>query len=748
MTTPNPGRRPASNEGGAWRAVQAAVIVFVIADALLNVWLWHQPVDLVLSAVSAGAVILTLFHPIPGVLLTLVPLISDILTGRDYGATPLLVVTIVVAARAHPRVAFVALTALAGIRAGHVWWSSGSSESYFLATLFLAALGGGLVLRWLLRHRIQSSQELTLLGERVRAVRQEERDSLARELSAILAGDLRATGDLLERAQVTGAGTTSLAEVDARARASLSRLRRLVSTLRGTPSEHRDAPSDLVSALEEVEDHLVGHGWTVEIDVPDPVTLPRTTHVDALLRILREATDRLGDDGRTRIVHLRLAAAGDEVVVGVGLREVDGVTQWLVEESVAESGHTSPAPADAPRRPFLTRVSLNAARLTLVMPATAAAGTWLVGVTLDWGGDLAVVMSDLVMVAAFLGLAVAAVSPGAAVVVLGSATLACVTLLTPSPGFSPLNLVGVFLVAVVAAAWPRAVAAVAVASALAVAWWHRDGGDPVSAAASVILLALGVAVGFGVRYFVRVRAQHVAEFERLTQAFEVARTAERTQLAGELHDIVAHQLSLMTMVLMTHGTTDDPDALTATRLRLVRLNAAAQADLATLVNLTRQEAPPDPEPRTTPGRAATATAETLRAAGHPVDLRVLEGADTADPTTQRTVSRILREATTNILRYAPAGSPVTMAITPSDTTLDVRVSSVLPPHPQPSADSTGFGLIGLSERAALTGATFTAGPEGGHWVVAATLPRTPDADPVAPRQSRLFTLRSAAADSD
>ena len=747
MATARP-RHLAVDDVWVWHAVRAIVVVLATTEAVFSAWVWRTPLDVLLAVVSAAAVIVALFHPVPGVLMALAPLISDILMPRDHGVTPMVVVTIVVAARAQPRVALLVLTGVAGIRAGHLWWSSGSTESLFLAALFLAALGVGVVLRWLLRHRILSTRELSLLEERVRATRQEERAALADELSGILTQDLRATGALLDRAQVAGAGAASLVEVDARARASLTRLRRLVSTLRGAGTADQATPGDLVSALEEVEDHLVGHGLTVEIDLPDPATIRPTTDADALLRTLRTAVDRLREEGGTGTIHLRVAASGGGVAVLVGRRDGDLGTRWLVEEFVPPRPQSA-APADAPRRPFLTRISLNTARLALALPATAAAGVWTVGLVLTWRERPELLTHDLAMVVAFLALALAATSPPASAMVLAAAAILTSTRLAPVPGLSPLFFLNVFLLAVVAANWPRIVPVVALGSALTFIWWHRGSDDHlVMSLASVMLLTFGVAFGLGVRYFVRVRAAHLQEFTRLTRAFSVARTTERAQLAGELHDIVAHQLSLMTMVLMAHGTSDEPAAVTATRLRLVRLNAAAQADLATLVNLTRQDAPPSREPGTTPSRAAAATAETLRAAGHPIDLRVSAGADSSDPTTQRTVSSILREATTNILRYAPTGSPVEMVITASEATLGVRVVSALPSMARTNADSTGFGLIGLAERVTLTGGTFTAGPVGDHWVVAASVPRTPDSDPIAPRPSRLFTRRSAAVGSD
>lgn len=170
---------------------------------------------------------------------------------------------------------------------------------------------------------------------------------------------------------------------------------------------------------------------------------------------------------------------------------------------------------------------------------------------------------------------------------------------------------------------------------------------------------------------------------------------ERGSVARELHDVVAHSLSVIAMrVLATSLSTDS-----------VRL--------AGTVDQVR-------------GSVEAAGQELIENGHHPV-LDVDPGADALDPTTQRTLSRILTEAATNILRYAPAGSGwhITLGLDGADATLRV----VSPLWGSPAAESgrrsdlsLGWGLRGTRERVELTRGTFSAGPEHGQWVLAVSLP--------------------------
>lgn len=247
-------------------------------------------------------------------------------------------------------------------------------------------------------------------------------------------------------------------------------------------------------------------------------------------------------------------------------------------------------------------------------------------------------------------------------------------------------------------------------------------------AAGCVTVLLGALFGLTAHHFLAQRQAQRSELARLRAERREARLQERRQLAGELHDIVAHQLSLISMQIRGHHREDPADGFRAAR-DVARINASARADLATLVHVMRQEQDESTGRRSpeqsmlTPSLAADGVAATLRTAGHTVSLSVDPQADDSDPTTQRTVSRVLREATTNVLRYAPEASCCTIDVTADADVVSVRVTNPLNRTPQRHAHSTGYGLLGLRERAALTGGRFSAGAVGDVWVVQAHLRR-------------------------
>jgi signal transduction histidine kinase len=105
-------------------------------------------------------------------------------------------------------------------------------------------------------------------------------------------------------------------------------------------------------------------------------------------------------------------------------------------------------------------------------------------------------------------------------------------------------------------------------------------------------------------------------------------------------------------------------------------------------------------------------------------------ADELDPTTQRTLSRIMQEAATNILRYAPAGSPCHYTLVTEKGV--ARLTVLSPMADRRSSDlSLGWGLRGIRERVELTRGTFLAGPDGGRWRLAVTLPHPEQPRPPA-----------------
>jgi signal transduction histidine kinase len=118
-------------------------------------------------------------------------------------------------------------------------------------------------------------------------------------------------------------------------------------------------------------------------------------------------------------------------------------------------------------------------------------------------------------------------------------------------------------------------------------------------------------------------------------------------------------------------------------------------------------------------RLAERAAGTLR-----IDVELTGDLDDLSPLVDAAVYRIAQESITNALRHARHASCVSVRVVGRDDRVELTVSDDgSAAHATPS-DATGYGLLGMSERAKLLGGTVTSGPgTGGGWAVVATLPR-------------------------
>ncbi|MFV0460284.1 MAG: sensor histidine kinase, partial [Actinomycetales bacterium] len=115
-------------------------------------------------------------------------------------------------------------------------------------------------------------------------------------------------------------------------------------------------------------------------------------------------------------------------------------------------------------------------------------------------------------------------------------------------------------------------------------------------------------------------------------------------------------------------------------------------------------------------------ANDLLAHGFTVRHRIDPAADALDPMTTRTITRILQEATTNILRHSTPGTPCSYTLTLDQDAVTLSIDSQMSRTRDRGALSLGYGLRGLEERITLTGGTFHAGPHARHWIITARLP--------------------------
>ncbi|WP_030678170.1 sensor histidine kinase [Streptomyces rimosus] len=230
----------------------------------------------------------------------------------------------------------------------------------------------------------------------------------------------------------------------------------------------------------------------------------------------------------------------------------------------------------------------------------------------------------------------------------------------------------------------------------------------------------------------RERAAAAEEARRLIDS--ASRVEERSRIAAEMHDLVGHRLSLISlhsggleMALAAKAPELKEEAAqvrAATRDAMNELRAVLGV-LGPLGRDTGTEALTD----ATGTRAdLAALAEESRAAGIPVAVR-WQGADldTLEPRVRRAVHRVVRESLTNVHRYA-TGAAVDLAVEHTADHVRVTVRNGPPPARPEAATGlgTGRGLTGLGERVGLLGGELRTGPTGaGGFLVEAVVPAHP-----------------------
>lgn len=234
--------------------------------------------------------------------------------------------------------------------------------------------------------------------------------------------------------------------------------------------------------------------------------------------------------------------------------------------------------------------------------------------------------------------------------------------------------------------------------------------------AAVFAFLLAWTAGALVRATRRARVNRLAE--QRAQA-DAAAEQERTRIARDMHDVVAHSLAVVIAQAdgARYAAASDPAAQTEALGTISTTARSALADVRLLLAQLRHAQEDGPQPTIADLEELFAQ---VKAAG--LELRV-----TVDPAprvdapaaVQLAVYRILQEALTNALRHGGVG-PVDVGLAWHPAAVDLRVRNALPTPP--AASSHGHGLIGMRERALLVGGTLDAGAEDGAFVVRAHIP--------------------------
>ena len=246
----------------------------------------------------------------------------------------------------------------------------------------------------------------------------------------------------------------------------------------------------------------------------------------------------------------------------------------------------------------------------------------------------------------------------------------------------------------------------------------RDADAGVNVAIYLVFATVAGAVGFALRLAFARGSRLERQLEAAAEQEREAVLAERRWIAGELHDSIAHHLTVVSLHVQM---LEDPDTSDDSREAIRVAARKAMTDLRFVIDLA------DDGPRASgmpTGDLVAAIDEAqaeFRAAGHTV---VLDG-DPADERIPRAVeivlARIVRESATNILKYAGEGE-IRIGLTVDDESAHLTLRSPLPTTPRRELSSSRTGLGRMAERVMGASGEFSAGEVDGHWLVSALLP--------------------------
>lgn len=263
------------------------------------------------------------------------------------------------------------------------------------------------------------------------------------------------------------------------------------------------------------------------------------------------------------------------------------------------------------------------------------------------------------------------------------------------------------------------VAAATVAAAIvlvATPFVHRQ--SPGVGAVIQSLLPVGLAVALGL--YLRTRAEYIIGLQeraaRLEREQELrasqAASEERVRIARELHDVVAHNVSLMVVQAQALAATGRDDAEDRAALgRLADLGREAMSEMHRMLGVLRLQNGGEPGRDPQPGvRDLKALVTHTRAAGLQVELEVRGEPREVPPGVDLSAYRIVQEALTNVVRHADAAhAAITLAYRPDALDVTIVDDGVGSRGARDTDAGSGHGLVGMHERVALFGGELEAG---------------------------------------
>lgn len=236
-----------------------------------------------------------------------------------------------------------------------------------------------------------------------------------------------------------------------------------------------------------------------------------------------------------------------------------------------------------------------------------------------------------------------------------------------------------------------------------------------NAIAAVIFFVLPAVIGVAVRYRAAGRVRETDQ----------AKMREREQLARELHDTVAHHVSAIIIQAQAGSTVaaTNPQAAVAALAVIEAEASRTLAEMRFMVSALRQGEAPALNPQR--GIADICHLAHSRTEAPTVDVQVDDALGEVQPAVNAAIYRLAQESITNAIRHARHATRVDVKVAADDECVRLTVRDDGDPTTFNPQAASGYGLIGMRERAKLLGGTLEAGPAaaGRGWAITAVLPR-------------------------
>lgn len=248
--------------------------------------------------------------------------------------------------------------------------------------------------------------------------------------------------------------------------------------------------------------------------------------------------------------------------------------------------------------------------------------------------------------------------------------------------------------------------------------------DPAGAAVVIVIGVVSLVIG------ITVRQQHdrwrkmSAQIEATEREVAEQLRHERELIADELHDIVAHEITIVALHASVLERTDDAAVRSQSQTAIREAAVQALTDIRRVLGMVRGEenVVPDrvPPPDTLEATIDAVTSD-LQRSGITVEVSLPEEVRLPNASLLALI-RVIRESATNVLKHATGASRVRITLTLAHGWAHLEFADNSPPAHTAGLPTSGYGIMRLRERFRLFGGTFTAERRGDEWLVKASLP--------------------------